>query len=59
MIGWLLKKVSAPQIARPADEATRAVSPEACALWHDIDRALSQTPRLSDEGRKHQSKGDK
>ena len=59
MIGWLLKKVTAPQIARPAGDEPRPVSPEACALWHDIDRALSQTPRLPDEGRKHLSKGGK
>lgn len=46
MIGWILKKVStttAPkQVAPP-----RTISPENCALWHDVSRALDAKPRAS------------
>jgi hypothetical protein len=50
MIGWLLKKVAAAQPAKTQDASPRTVSPEACAIWHDIDRALSQSARP--EGRR-------
>ena len=39
MIGWLLKKVANPATAKPV-ETKRTVSPENCALWHDVSRAL-------------------
>ena len=44
MIGWLLRKISAPATDKPAD-APRSVSPENCALWHDVVRALDSKPR--------------
>ena len=44
MIGWILKKVAtntAPkQVVTP-----RTISPENCALWHDVSRALDAKPR--------------
>ena len=42
MIGLLLKKVAAAQ--KPVKTA-RVVSPENCALWHDVSRALAAKPR--------------
>ena len=50
MIGWLLKKVAAAQPAKTQGSSPRTISPEACAIWHDIDRALSQAARP--EGRR-------
>ena len=43
MIGWLLKKVvnSSP---KPV-ETPRKASPENCALWHDVARALDAKPK--------------
>ena len=46
MIGWLLKKVAMSQPAAPArQEEQRAPSPEACAIWHDVVRALEAKPK--------------
>ena len=46
MIGWLLKKVAASTAAKPV-ETPRVTSPENCALWHDVSRALDAKPRAS------------
>jgi len=46
MIGWLLKKVAATTAPRPV-ETPRTISPENCALWHDVSRALDAKPRAS------------
>jgi hypothetical protein len=43
MIGWLLRKV-AGTAEKPA-VTQRPVSPEHCALWHDVSRALDAKPR--------------
>ncbi|MET3897649.1 hypothetical protein ABIB57_001595 [Devosia sp. UYZn731] len=46
MIGWLLKKVATAQRAAPQrPEEQRAPSPEACAIWHDVVRALDAKPK--------------
>ena len=39
MIGWLLKKVANNASQKPVT-TSRTVSPENCALWHDVSRAL-------------------
>ena len=44
MIGWILKKVATSTAQKPA-QATRTISPENCALWHDVSRALVAKPR--------------
>lgn len=44
MIGWLLKKTARPAVEKPAETA-RTASPENCALWHDVARALDAKPR--------------
>ena len=44
MIGWLLKKVATPA-AKPA-ATQRTISPENCALWHDVSRALDAKTRV-------------
>ena len=44
MIGWLLKKVAAARAPKPL-EIARKPSPENCALWHDVERALDAKPR--------------
>lgn len=45
MIAWLLKKVAGSKPApRPANSA-RSMSPENCALWHDVSRALDAKPK--------------
>jgi hypothetical protein len=43
MIGWLLRKVanSSPKPVEPPRQA----SPENCALWHDVARALDAKPK--------------
>ena len=46
MIGWLLKKVAATPVPKPA-EVPRKPSPENCALWHDVARALDAKPRAT------------
>jgi hypothetical protein len=43
MIGWLLKKV-ANATPKPV-ETPRQASPENCALWHDVARALDAKPK--------------
>ena len=46
MIGWLLKKVASAQPATPQrQEEQRVPSPEACAIWHDVVRALDAKPK--------------
>ncbi|MDB5588735.1 MAG: hypothetical protein JWP26_3705 [Devosia sp.] len=45
MIGWLLKKVATAQPAPPRQEEARVPSPEACAIWHDVVRALDAKPK--------------
>ena len=45
MIGWLLKKVASSTPAKPIE--TKRISPENCALWHDVSRALDAKPRDS------------
>lgn len=44
MIGWLLRKLAGGPSAKPA-AASRKVSPENCALWHDVSRALDAKPK--------------
>lgn len=44
MIGWLLKKVAATTTPKPV-ETLRQTSPENCALWHDVARALDAKPK--------------
>jgi hypothetical protein len=44
MIGWLLKKVAATTAPKQA-ETPRKTSPEHCALWHDVARALDAKPK--------------
>lgn len=44
MIGWLLKKVAGSTAPKPAT-TPRTISPENCALWHDVSRALDAKPR--------------
>jgi hypothetical protein len=44
MIGWLLKKIATAPAAKSAD-ALRKPSPENCALWHDVARALDAKPK--------------
>jgi len=46
MIGWLLKKVASSTAQKPV-ETSRTISPENCALWHDVSRALDAKPRTS------------
>ncbi|QQR36550.1 hypothetical protein JI749_02645 [Devosia oryziradicis] len=43
MIGWLLKKVA--NINPKPVETPRQASPENCALWHDVARALDAKPK--------------
>ena len=45
MIGWLLKKVASTQSAPQRQEEPRVPSPEACAIWHDVVRALDAKPK--------------
>ena len=45
MIGWLLKKVASAQPAPQRQDEQRAPSPEACAIWHDVMRALDAKPK--------------
>jgi hypothetical protein len=46
MIGWLLKKVATTQHpAPPPQDEQRTPSPEACAIWHDVVRALDAKPK--------------
>jgi len=45
MIGWLLKKVASSGAAKPA-VTQRTISPENCALWHDVSRALDAKTRV-------------
>jgi hypothetical protein len=44
MIGWLLKKVAASTAPKQV-ETPRKASPENCALWHDVARALDAKPK--------------
>lgn len=46
MIGWLLKKTARPAVEKPTETA-RSTSPENCALWRDVARALDAKPRAS------------
>jgi len=45
MIGWLLKKVATTQPAPQQQDEPRRPSPEACAIWHDVVRALDAKPK--------------
>ena len=45
MIGWLLKKISGSKPAPRLESAVRSTSPENCALWHDVTRALEAKPK--------------
>jgi hypothetical protein len=45
MIAWLLKKVAGTKPAPRQDNPVRATSPENCALWHDVTRALEAKPK--------------
>ncbi len=45
MIGWLFKKVATTQSAQRRTNEHRAPSPEACAIWHDVMRALDAKPK--------------
>ena len=44
MIGWLLKKIAPTPAPKPMD-TPRNASPENCALWHDVARALDAKPK--------------
>jgi hypothetical protein len=46
VIAWLLNKLTAGPAPKPA-ETPRPVSPENCALWNDVMRALDAKPRTS------------
>ncbi|WP_332687321.1 hypothetical protein [Devosia sp.] len=46
MIAWLKKRLVAKPAPKP-QVTTRAASPENCALWHDVARALDAKPRTS------------
>ena len=46
MIGWLLKKVSAAPQPAPRIASPRTEPDSACAIWHDISRALDAKPRV-------------
>jgi hypothetical protein len=43
MIGWLLKKIASAPAQQP--EQAPNMSPERCALWHDVTRALDAKPK--------------
>ena len=45
MIGWLLKKVTSSKPTPRPDDSVRSTSPENCALWHDVRRALEAKPK--------------
>jgi hypothetical protein len=46
MIGWLLKKVATARRPAPLrQQEPRVPSPEACAIWHDVVRALEAKPK--------------
>ena len=45
MIAWLLKKVAASKPAPRPQGTVRSTSPENCALWHDVTRALEAKPK--------------
>ena len=45
MIGWLLKKISAAPQPTPRATGPRTEPDSACAIWHDISRALDAKPR--------------
>ncbi|WP_224704237.1 hypothetical protein [Devosia aquimaris] len=44
MMGWFRKALAAKPAARPAT-SPRQVSPENCALWRDVTRALDAKPK--------------
>ncbi|MBU1333504.1 MAG: hypothetical protein ACK4G5_00105 [Devosia sp.] len=46
MIGWLKKRLAAKPQSKP-QVTPRVASPENCALWHDVARALDAKPRTS------------
>ena len=46
MIGWLLKKVATSTAHKPV-ATVRKTSPDKCALWHDVSRALDAKPRTA------------
>ena len=43
MIGWLFKKIA--NAPAQANEAKQEISPERCAIWHDVTRALDAKPK--------------
>ena len=45
MIGWLLKKISGSKPTPRPESTARSTSPENCALWHDVTRALEAKPK--------------
>jgi hypothetical protein len=45
MIGWLLRKVAGANSAPQPENPVRSTSPENCALWHDVTRALDAKPK--------------
>ena len=44
MMGWFKKALAAKPSARPV-ASPRQVSPENCALWRDVARALDAKPK--------------
>ena len=44
MIAWLKKRIAGKPAAKP-QATVRVASPENCALWHDVARALDAKPR--------------
>ena len=38
MIGWLLKKTATAPVSQ--GKTKQEMSPERCAIWHDVTRAL-------------------
>ncbi|WP_375451138.1 hypothetical protein [uncultured Devosia sp.] len=45
MMGWLFKKKPAARPATRQQNEPRVPSPEACAIWHDVVRALDAKPK--------------
>lgn len=46
MIAWLKNLISSKSTPTPSN-GTRQASPENCALWHDVARALDAKPKGS------------
>ena len=47
MISWLKTLFASKPASRPSDVGLRQASPENCALWRDVSRALDAKPKGS------------